>query len=175
MSVENLKTELPEYAKDLKLNLGSLSRTTELNEQQLYDYGIYRIRQQLAPIQGITLPTPAGEPAWLSEARKYRLGLILAHQYLDQLEKENKLSGAVSLKGAVFGNVGTMMFYKIGPQDTEVCAKEMAPVFSEQDLVNLESFKGAMKLSIDGQHFSSLFPDDRSAWKSLNAKRPDVK
>jgi len=87
----------------------------------------------------------------LSEARKYRLGLILAHQYLDQLEKESKISGAVSLKGAVFGNVGTMMFYKIGPQDAEVGAKEMAPVFSEQDLVNMEAFKGTMKLSIDGQ------------------------
>ena len=87
----------------------------------------------------------------LSEARKYRLGLILAHQYLDQLEKENKLSGNVSLKGAVFGNVGSMMFYKIGPQDAEICAKEMAPVFSEQDLVNMEAFKGAIKISVDGQ------------------------
>ncbi|MDD4318726.1 MAG: type IV secretion system DNA-binding domain-containing protein [Candidatus Peribacteraceae bacterium] len=87
----------------------------------------------------------------LSEARKYRLGLILAHQYLDQLEKESKIAGSVSLKGAVFGNVGTMMFYKIGPQDAEVCAKEMAPVFSEQDLVNMDAFKGGMKLSIDGQ------------------------
>ncbi len=87
----------------------------------------------------------------LSEARKYRLGLILAHQYLDQLEKESKIAGSVSLKGAVFGNVGTMMFYKIGPQDAEVCAKEMAPVFSEQDLVNMDAFKGAMKLSVEGQ------------------------
>ncbi len=87
----------------------------------------------------------------LSEARKYRLGLILAHQYIDQLEKESKISGSVSLKGAVFGNIGTMMFYKIGPQDAETCAKEMAPVFSEQDLVNMDAFKGAMKLSIDGQ------------------------
>jgi hypothetical protein len=87
----------------------------------------------------------------LSEARKYRLGLILAHQYLDQLEKDDKLSGSVSLKGAIFGNVGTMMFYKIGPQDAEVCAKEMAPVFSEQDLVNLEAFKGCMKLSVNDQ------------------------
>ncbi len=87
----------------------------------------------------------------LSEARKYRLGLVLAHQYIDQLEKDSKLSGAVSLKGAIFGNVGTMMFYKIGPQDAEVCAKEMAPVFTDQDLVNMDAFKGAMKLSIDGQ------------------------
>jgi hypothetical protein len=87
----------------------------------------------------------------LSEARKYRLGLVIAHQYLDQLEKENKLSGNVNLKGAVFGNVGTMMFYKIGPQDAEFCAKEMAPVFSEADLVNVDAFRGCMKLSIDGQ------------------------
>jgi hypothetical protein len=87
----------------------------------------------------------------LSEARKYRLGLVIAHQYLDQLEKDSKLSGAVNLKSAVFGNVGTMMFYKIGPQDAEFCAKEMAPVFSESDLVNLDAFKGCMKLSIDTQ------------------------
>lgn len=87
----------------------------------------------------------------LSEARKYRLGLIIAHQYLDQLEKDSKLSGNVKLKGAVFGNVGTMMFYKIGPQDAEFCAKEMKPVFSESDLVNLDAFKGCMKLSVDSQ------------------------
>lgn len=87
----------------------------------------------------------------LSEARKYRLGLILAHQYIDQLEKDSKLSGAVSLKGAIFGNVGSMMFYKIGPQDAETAAKEMAPVFSEQDMVNMDAFKGSMKLCVDGQ------------------------
>jgi len=87
----------------------------------------------------------------LSEARKYRLGLVLAHQYIDQLEKDSKLAGSVSLKGAIFGNVGTMMMYKIGPQDAEVASKEMAPVFSEQDLVNMDAFKGAMKLCVNGQ------------------------
>lgn len=87
----------------------------------------------------------------LSEARKYRLGLILAHQYIDQLEKESKLSGSVSLKGAIFGNVGTMMMYKIGPEDAEIAAKQMAPTFSEQDLVNMDAFKGSMKLCINGQ------------------------
>ena len=100
----------------------------------------------------------------LSEARKYRLGLILAHQYIDQLEKQDKLSGGTSLKGAVFGNVGTMMMYKIGPQDAEHCGKEMAPVFSEQDLVNLESFKGAMKLSIDGQPSRPFSIDVPKPW-----------
>src|SRR3989344_3593525 len=87
----------------------------------------------------------------LSEARKYKLGLCMAHQYLDQLEKENKLSSSVNLKGAVFGNVGTMMFYKIGAQDAEYCAKEMGPVFSESDLVNIDKYKAVMKLSVDTQ------------------------
>jgi len=87
----------------------------------------------------------------LSEARKYRLGLVLAHQYIDQLEKDGGTQGKTSLKGAIFGNVGTMMFYKIGPQDAEVCAKEIAPVFSEQDLVNMDAFKGSMKLCVNGK------------------------
>jgi hypothetical protein len=87
----------------------------------------------------------------LSEARKYKLGLILAHQYLDQLEKENKLSSSVNLKGAIFGNIGTMMFYKVGAQDAEYCAKEMSPAFSDQDLINMDKYKAVMKLSVDTQ------------------------
>ncbi|MBD3330613.1 type IV secretion system DNA-binding domain-containing protein [Candidatus Peregrinibacteria bacterium] len=88
----------------------------------------------------------------LSEARKYRLGLNIAHQYLAQLEES---SGAtkkgVNLKDAVFGNVGTMMSFKIGAQDAEHMAKEMAPVFSDQDLINIDKYKAVMKLSIDTQ------------------------
>jgi hypothetical protein len=84
----------------------------------------------------------------LSEARKYRLSLNMAHQYIAQLEGED---GKSKVKDAVFGNVGTMMCYKIGAQDAEYMAKEMAPTFSTQDLINIDKFKGAMKLSIDGQ------------------------
>lgn len=89
----------------------------------------------------------------LSEARKYRLGLNMAHQYLAQLEGAGAKKGAkqVSLKDAIFGNVGSIMSYKIGAQDGEYMAKEMAPVFSDQDLVNLDKFKAVMKLSIDTQ------------------------
>ena len=118
-------------------------RRQRMNSAERKDYFLYIDEFQ-------NFITPSIESI-LSEARKYRLGLILAHQYIDQLEKESKLSGAVSLKGAVFGNVGTMMFYKIGPQDAEVAAKEMAPVFTEQDLVNMDAFKGALKLCINGQ------------------------
>ena len=89
----------------------------------------------------------------LSEARKYRLGLNIAHQYLAQLEGAGAKKGSkqVSLKDAIFGNVGSIMSYKIGAQDSEYMAKEMAPVFSDQDLVNLDKFKSVMKLSIDTQ------------------------
>ncbi len=89
----------------------------------------------------------------LSEARKYRLGLAVAHQYLAQLEDKggglNKKGS--SIKEAIFGNVGSILAYKIGAQDAEYMMKEMAPVFSDQDLVNLDKFKAVMKLSIDTQ------------------------
>lgn len=84
----------------------------------------------------------------LSEARKYRLGLNMAHQYIAQLEGPDRKS---KVKDAVFGNVGSIMAYKIGAQDAEYLAKEMAPVFSDQDLINLDKFKAVMKLSIDTQ------------------------
>ncbi len=88
----------------------------------------------------------------LSEARKYRLSLNVAHQYLGQLDDGGKKGGkSVNLKTAIFGNVGTMMTYKIGAQDAEEMAKEMAPVFSDQDLINIDKFKAVMKLSIDTQ------------------------
>lgn len=89
----------------------------------------------------------------LSEARKYRLGLTIAHQYLAQLEGSQAKKGSkqVSLKDAIFGNVGTIMAYKIGAQDAEFMAKEMAPTFSEQDLIQMDKYKGVIKLSIDTQ------------------------
>ncbi|MFA5917513.1 MAG: DUF87 domain-containing protein [Candidatus Gracilibacteria bacterium] len=88
----------------------------------------------------------------LSEARKYRLGLILAHQYLGQLEKSDALTKSnLNLKGAIFGNVGSVLSYKVGPEDGEFLAKYYAPVFSEQDLVNMDKFKAVMKLSVDQQ------------------------
>lgn len=88
----------------------------------------------------------------LSEARKYRLWLIIAHQYLGQLQKSDALTKSnLNLKDAIFGNVGSMMTYKIWPEDAEMMAKQFAPVYSDQDFVNMDKFKAALKLSVDGQ------------------------
>lgn len=88
----------------------------------------------------------------LSEARKYRLGLVLAHQYLGQLEKSDALTKSnINLKNAIFGNVGSIMSYKVGPEDGEFMAKYYQPTFSDQDLINMDKFKAVMKLSVDNQ------------------------
>ncbi len=78
----------------------------------------------------------------LSEARKYKLNLTIAHQYIEQMEEE--------VRDAVFGNVGTMMTFRVGAYDAEVLEKEFAPVFTAEDLVNLGSFQIYLKLMIDG-------------------------
>jgi hypothetical protein len=88
----------------------------------------------------------------LSEARKYRLGLVIAHQYLGQLQKSDALTKSnLNLKDAIFGNVGSIMSYKIGPEDAEMMAKQFAPIYSEQDFINMDKFKAALQLSVDGQ------------------------
>lgn len=78
----------------------------------------------------------------LSEARKYRLSLIMAHQYLEQLSEP--------VKAAVFGNVGTMVSFRVGAADAEELVKEFSPVFSEEDILNLPKFEMYLKLMIDG-------------------------
>ncbi len=78
----------------------------------------------------------------LSEARKYKLNLTIAHQYIDQMSEE--------VRSAVFGNVGTMITFRVGAYDAEVLEKEFAPVFTAEDLVNLGAFQIYLKLMIDG-------------------------
>jgi len=78
----------------------------------------------------------------LSEARKYHLDLIVAHQYIEQLDE--------TVQAAVFGNVGTITCFRVGATDAEFLAKEFEPVFTETDLVNLTKFDMYLKLMIDG-------------------------
>jgi len=78
----------------------------------------------------------------LSEARKYRLSLILAHQYVAQLDEV--------VADAVFGNVGSMLTFRVGGGDAEMLVKEFTPTFIEEDIVNLPKFQIFLKLMIDG-------------------------
>lgn len=78
----------------------------------------------------------------LSEARKYGLGLFITHQYIEQLDEE--------VRNAIFGNVGTMISFRVGNADAKVLAEEFSPVFSEEDLISLQRYHVYIKLLIDG-------------------------
>ncbi len=81
----------------------------------------------------------------LSEARKYHLNLIIAHQYIGQL-----LTAGTKVRDAIFGNVGTIIAFRVGATDALFLEKEFSPEFSAQDLVNLENYHIYLKLMIDG-------------------------
>lgn len=96
----------------------------------------------------------------LSEARKYKLNLVLAHQFLAQLDKGNN----TSVRDAVFGNVGTIVSYRIGVEDSEIIAKQMAPVVTEYDLINMPKYTCYIKLLIDNANppafnFNPILPE----------------
>ena len=78
----------------------------------------------------------------LSEARKYRLDLIIAHQFIGQLTDK--------IKNAVFGNVGSIMSFRVGAEDAEFLVKQFAPVFDVNDLINIDNRNAYVKLLISG-------------------------
>ncbi len=84
----------------------------------------------------------------LSEARKYRLDLVIAHQYMGQLVDEK---GKDDVRKAVLGNVGTICSGRIGPEDADILAKEFSPVFGSYDLLNPPQYSYFVKLLIDNE------------------------
>lgn len=79
----------------------------------------------------------------LSEARKYKLSLHVAHQFIAQLEDD--------IKDAVFGNVGSLAVFRVGSEDAEFLAKQLEPVFTEHDIVNLDNRNAYLKLLVNGR------------------------
>lgn len=79
----------------------------------------------------------------LSEARKYKLSLTVAHQFIAQLTEE--------IRNAVFGNVGSIAAFRVGAADAEVLEKQFAPVFSQQDLIRVDNFNAHLKLLVGGK------------------------
>lgn len=116
-----------------KIQLAAMSRV-DIPEKERRDFYLY-----IDEFQNFSTDSFANI---LSEARKYRLDLILAHQYIEQLSDK--------VKPAVFGNVGTMVSFRVGAKDAEELAKEFSPVFTEEDLVNLPKYEMYLKLMIDG-------------------------
>ncbi len=104
----------------------------------------------------------------LSEARKYALNLIIAHQYIGQLSKGQDHT----IKDAVFGNVGTTISFKVGTEDAEFLTKEFAPVFNEYDLINIDKGTAYIKLLVDN---SPTRPFSlKTIWPILGNKRPEM-
>ena len=90
--------------------------------------------------QNVTTPSIS---SILSEARKYKLALIIAHQFIKQLDEK--------IKDSVFGNVGSLAMFRVGAEDAEFLAKQLEPVFTEQDLINLDNRNAYMKLLVAGR------------------------
>ncbi len=119
-----------------KILMSALSRT-DIPQEARKDFYLY-----IDEFQNFTTDSIC---SILSEARKYNLNLIMAHQYLGQLVKGND----TTIKNAVFGNVGTWILFKIGSEDAEIMSKEFAPVFNQYDLINIEKYIAYVKLLVD--------------------------
>ncbi|OGY97049.1 MAG: hypothetical protein A2543_01435 [Candidatus Komeilibacteria bacterium RIFOXYD2_FULL_37_8] len=134
-----------------KILFAALSRV-DIPEEERADFYLYIDEFQNYITESISVI--------LSEARKYKLNLILAHQFLAQLTKNNN----TSVKDSVFGNVGTLVSYRIGVDDAEVIAKQMAPVVTEYDLINMPKYTCYIRLLIDNQNppafnFNPILPE----------------
>lgn len=117
-----------------KLMMAAFSRV-DIPESQRKDFYLY-----IDEFQNITTDTIA---TIFSEARKYRLNLAVAHQFLAQLKEP--------IVKSVFGNIGTIVSFRVGNDDAEILAKYFAPVFNAYDLINLDNFNAYVKLTIEGQ------------------------
>ncbi|MFA5000304.1 MAG: type IV secretory system conjugative DNA transfer family protein [Patescibacteria group bacterium] len=139
-----------------KILMSALSRT-DMPAEQRKDFYLY-----IDEFQNFTTNSIC---QILSEARKYALNLVIAHQYIGQLSKNNN----TEIKDAVFGNVGTMVSFKIGSEDAEFLVKEFAPVFNEYDLINIDKGTAYIKLLVDNTATRAF--SLKTIWPLLGIKR----
>jgi len=112
--------------------------------------------------------------AILSEARKYHLNLIMAHQYINQLVVSKFGNTSSQIKDAVFGNVGTLQSFKVGAEDAEYLAKEYAPVLTEQDIIGIANYKAYIKLNVDSSVSRPFSLETVYDTSKANAKIRDI-
>ncbi len=115
-----------------KISQAAMSRVDSREKPDFYLY--------IDEFQNVTTPTIA---SILSEARKYRLSLNVAHQYISQLTDE--------IKGAVFGNVGNKIVYRISPEDAKVLEQEFEPTFMASDIIKIENLHAYAKILVKGE------------------------
>jgi hypothetical protein len=117
-----------------KILMAALSRVDAVGSE-LSDFYLY-----LDEFQNITTDSIA---TILSEARKYRLSLNVAHQFIAQLDDK--------IKNAVFGNVGSIAAFRVGAEDAEFLEKQFEPVFKANDLMNLDNRNAYLRMLINGK------------------------
>lgn len=147
-----------------KVNMAAMSRA-DIPEPERKDFFMY-----VDEFQNFATDT-FGEI--LSEARKYHLSLIMAHQYIAQIwgsgDKYGKGNGKPAIKDAVFGNAGTIMSFKVGAEDAEYLEKEYAPLLSQQDIIGIANYTSYCKLNIDN---ATSRPFDLKTIWDTNYKNP---
>jgi len=124
-----------------KIQLAAMSRV-DVPEQERKDFYLY-----VDEFQNFATESFADI---LSEARKYKLNLTLANQYMAQLEEMTASGRSTKVRDAIFGNVGTIIAFRVGAEDAEYLEKEFVPEFLAADLVNLGKYSIYLKLLISG-------------------------
>ncbi|MFC1637934.1 type IV secretory system conjugative DNA transfer family protein [Patescibacteria group bacterium] len=117
-----------------KILMAALSRV-DIPEDQRKDFYLY-----IDEFQNVTTDSIS---QILSEARKYKLNLIIAHQFIGQLSED--------ISKAVFGNVGSMCSFRVGPEDAEFLESQFEPVFKSTDLMNVDNYNGFAKLLVNNE------------------------
>ncbi len=118
-----------------KILMAALSRVDIPDANQRRDFNLY-----IDEFQNFTTDSIA---TILSEARKYRLSLTMAHQFIAQLTEK--------IRDAVFGNVGSQVVFRVGVQDAEFLVKQFEPTFDRSDLINIDNFNAYVKVLINGE------------------------
>ncbi len=117
-----------------KILMAALSRVDSL-DQNLPPFYLY-----IDEFQNVTTDSIS---QILSEARKYKLSLNIAHQYIKQIDE--------GIKDAVFGNVGSMAIFRVGQEDAEFLEKQLAPTFSASDIASIDNRNAYLKMLVDGE------------------------
>lgn len=145
-----------------KIQMAAMERV-RIPEEERLDFYLY-----VDEFQNFATESFAGI---LSEARKYRLNLILAHQYVGQLT-----SGvSTQIRDSIFGNVGTIVIFRVGAKDAEFLEKEFTPEFGVEDMVSLPNYNIYIKMVVDGVAYrpfsATILPPFKTYFSAVTAEK----